>query len=78
MHKSKKWKDKLCRCIKTVRAKLPKKYGRTGKQRESAAIGICVKSVLQTKGRTLKKFRCTTGRKLITQKPIKKLDSKRQ
>ena len=72
MPKSKKWRDKLCRCIKTVRAKLPRaKYGRTERQRESAAIGICVKSVLQTKGRTLKKFRCTTRpRRLITQAPL--------
>lgn len=28
------------------------------KLRESAAIGICVKSVLQTRGKTLRKFSC--------------------
>jgi len=34
--------------------------------RESAAIAICVKSVLQTRGRTLKKFRCLGGPRLTT------------
>ena len=32
--------------------------------KEQAAIAICVKSVLQSKGRTLKKFKCRkTGKK---------------
>ena len=48
---------RLCSCIKSVRRKF----------KESAAIAICVKSVLQTKGRTIKKFSCRKG-KLQTQK----------
>jgi len=59
----------FCRCIKKVRKTVK---ARPGQKKESAAIGICVKSVLQTKGRTLKKFRCdqtkTTKRFLQTQK----------
>jgi hypothetical protein len=38
---------------------------RKGSNKESAAIAICTKSVLQTRGRTMKKYR--KGR-LITQK----------
>jgi hypothetical protein len=49
---------KFCRCIKTVR----KEKG------EKSAIGICVHSILQRKGRTLKKFRCGKKERLITQK----------
>ena len=52
---------RFCSCIKKVR--------KTLKQRtESGAIAICVKSVLQKHGRTLKKFRCK-GKKsrVITQ-----------
>ena len=42
--------NKLCRCIKKVR--------KTIKSLEKNAIGICVTSVLQTRGKTLKKFKC--------------------
>jgi hypothetical protein len=42
---------KFCRCIKQVRSSIKG-------SKESAAIAICVKSVLQTRGRTLKKFSC--------------------
>ena len=42
--------NKLCRCIKKVR--------KTIKNLEKNAIGICVKSVLQSRGKTLKKFKC--------------------
>ena len=49
---------KFCRCIKTVR----KEKG------EKSAIGICVHSILQRKGRTLKKFRCGKKERLTTQK----------
>jgi hypothetical protein len=45
---------KLCRCIKQVRNSIKPRKG----TKESAAIAICVKSVLQTRGRTLKKFSC--------------------
>lgn len=49
----------FCRCIKKVRRSVTP---RPGSNKESAAIGICVKSVLQTRGRTLRKFSCR-GRK---------------
>jgi hypothetical protein len=59
----------FCRCIKKVRKTVKVRKGsKSGK--ESAAIGICVKSVLQTKGKTLRKFQCTgkKGPDLQTQK----------
>lgn len=55
---------KFCRCIKHVRKTIKRR------PKESAAIAICVKSVLQTRGRTLRKFRCKTKPHVITQKPI--------
>lgn len=62
---------RFCRCIKSVKKTLKLRKGQRGDAaREKAAIAICVKSVLQTKGRTLKKFSCRKGSKLITQKPI--------
>ena len=39
--------EKLCRCIKKVRKTVKNKV-----------IGICVKSVLQSRGKTLKRFKC--------------------
>ena len=45
---------KLCRCIKKVDDK-----------NESRSIGICTKSVINTKGFTLGKFKCK-GKKFIT------------
>lgn len=62
---------KLCSCIKTVRNKV--RIGRrklTRKQKEKLAIGICVKSVLQTRGKTLRKFQCGEKPKLNLQ-PMK-------
>ncbi len=53
---------RFCHCIKKV--------ARTQKDREKAAIPICIKSVLQKHGRTLKKFKCRNGQKkafVITQ-----------
>lgn len=62
---------RFCRCINSVKKTLKLRKGQRGNvAREKAAIAICVKSVLQTKGRTLKKFSCRKGAKLITQKPI--------
>lgn len=64
--------QKFCDCIKKVRrtVKLRKRYG-TKKLRdaakESAAIGICVNSVLKTRGKTLKRFTCGTKPNLKTQ-----------
>lgn len=62
---------RFCKCINSVKKTLKLRRGQRGDAaREKAAIAICVKSVLQTKGRTLKKFSCRKGAKLITQKPI--------
>ena len=62
---------RFCRCIKSVKKTLKLRKGQRGDAaREKAAIAICVKSVLQTKGRTLKKFSCRKAAKIITQKPI--------
>jgi hypothetical protein len=60
----------LCRCIKKVRktVKLRRGQSKSRKDRESAAIGICVKSVIQTRGKTLKKFKCNPKPYLLTQK----------
>ena len=62
--------DRFCKCIKSVKKTIRLRPG-LGKNREGAAIAVCVKSVLQTKVKTLKKFRCrdTKTRKhfLITQ-----------
>ena len=66
---------RFCRCIKNVRKTLK---ARKGQSKESGAIGVCVKSVLQRKlaptGRTLFKFHCKTRRgtkgRVITQ-PMK-------
>jgi len=59
----------LCRCIKKVRKTVKVRPGQNKslKGREKAAIGICVKSVLQSRGKTLKKFKCTPKPYLRTQ-----------
>ena len=59
----------FCGCIKKVRktVKLRLNQKKTLKNKEKAAIGICVKSVLQTKGKTLRKFKCTPKPYLRTQ-----------
>ena len=44
----------------------------TATAREAAAIGVCVQSVLQTKGKTLKKFKCGKRMTLKTQKQKQK------
>ena len=64
----------LCHCIKkvrnTVKLRTVKQAKRTTKkEKEKAAIAICVKSVLQTKGKTLKRFKCGKKPYLLTQKP---------
>jgi len=71
---------RFCRCIKKVRKTLK---ARKGQSKESGAIGVCVKSVLQRKleptGRTLFKFHCKTRRgakgRVITQ-PMKQKGGK--
>ncbi len=63
----------FCRCIKKVRKTIKLRPGvkKTSAAKEAAAIAVCVKSVLQTKGKTLKAFRCEKKMKLTTQKPLK-------
>lgn len=56
---------KFCKCIKKVRRTFKPKKGTS----EQAAIAVCTKSVLQSRGKTLKKFSCRNG-KLITQKML--------
>jgi len=46
---TKKLLKKLCHCIKQVKKT---------RLKESAAIGICVSSVLHRRGKTIKKFSC--------------------
>jgi hypothetical protein len=40
----------------------------SSRSRESAAIAICTTSVLQTRGKTLRKFSCKKGARVMTQK----------
>jgi hypothetical protein len=56
--------SKLCSCIKKVRRKDP--VG-TRKAKAQRAIAICIKSVLHTRGKTIKRFRCKEGPKLKLQ-----------
>ena len=76
---------KFCRCIQSVRRtvkvlkkntknqKNQKARGSSLKQsKESGAIAICVKSVLGSRGRTLKRFQCGSKPKVITQPLLKK------
>jgi hypothetical protein len=56
---------KFCGCVKKVRKSVH--VSRKG-NKESAAIAICTRSVLQTRGKTLRKFSCKKGAKIQTQK----------
>lgn len=60
----------FCRCIKKVRKTIRLRPGqpKTATAKEAAAIAVCVKSVLQTRGRTLKRFKCLAEPELQTQK----------
>ena len=60
--KSRKLGSKFSRCVKSVRKTVK---ARPKSSKESAAIAICTKSVLHTRGRTMKRYR--KGR-LTTQK----------
>jgi hypothetical protein len=56
--------SRFCRCIKAVRKTVKRRPGQT---KESGAIAICVKSVLKSRGRTLKKFKCRGAKAPILQ-----------
>jgi hypothetical protein len=62
----------FCHCVKKVRKTIKLRRGQpvSRASKESAAIAVCVRSVLQTKGLTLKKVRCLPKKKmrLFTQK----------
>ena len=62
----------LCSCIKKVRKTVKVRPGqnKTKKGREKAAIGICIKSVLHSKCKTIKRFKCSPKPYLLTQKII--------
>ena len=62
---AKRLSNTFCRCIKSVRKTIKARKGST---KEQGAIAVCVKSVLQTRGRTLKKFKCGPKQRLVTQK----------
>lgn len=59
---------KFCKCIKDVRKTVK---ARPGSSKEKGAIAICVKSVLQKKGRTLKKFKCGRKARVQTQRRLR-------
>jgi hypothetical protein len=66
---SSKLASKFCRCIKKVRKTVRLRgKNKSRKAKESAAIGICTKSVVQKRGRTLKRFKCAPKPSLQTQK----------
>ncbi len=62
MRASKGMTRKFCGCIKAVRKTVKLRSGKGNAGKESAAIAICTKSVLQTKGKTLRKISCDKGR----------------
>jgi hypothetical protein len=57
--------NKFNRCVKSVRSTV---RARKGSTKESAAIAICTKSVLQTRGLTMKRYR---KKRLVTQKKFR-------
>lgn len=63
--KTRKLGNKFNRCVKSVRSTV---RARKGSNKESAAIAICTKSVLQTRGKTMKRYR---KNRLITQKKFR-------
>jgi len=54
--------QRFCKCIKKVRKTI---------KNEKGPIAICVASVLQKKGRTLKRFSCGKKGRVITQKALR-------
>lgn len=56
---------KFNQCVKSVKKTV---RARKGSNKESAAIAICIKSVLHKRGRTLKRY---TRKRLITQKKFR-------
>lgn len=66
----------FCHCIKRVRKTVKlRKQDKSSKSKrinkEKAAIGICVKSVLHSRGKSIKRFTCKKKPYLLTQKMLK-------
>jgi len=78
-HKHNTLRDRFCRCIKAVRTTIkPRNITRkaaaatataTATAKESAAIAVCVRSVLGARGKTLRKFSCRK-KQLLTKKAV--------
>lgn len=51
-------RHKFCSCVKKVKGTVKLRAG-LPKNKEGAAVAICTKSVLQTRGLTMKKVKCT-------------------
>ena len=66
--RSRRQANRFCGCIKKVKRSVTLRSGRGPAAKESAAIAICTKSVLQTRGKTLRKFSCKKGARVLTQK----------
>jgi hypothetical protein len=62
--------SKFCRCIKSVQKSVKLRSGRGKAAKEGAAIAICTKSILQSRGRTLKRIRCR-GKPMLETQPKK-------
>jgi hypothetical protein len=62
---SRKIGEKFNRCVKSVRQTV---RARPKSTKESAAIAICTKSVLHTRGLTMKRYR---KKRLVTQKKFR-------
>lgn len=56
---------RFCKCIKAVRKTIKARKGST---KEKAAIATCVKSVLHSRKRTLKRFKCGRKARVTTQR----------
>ena len=56
---------KFCKCIKSVRKTIKAREGST---KEQGAIAVCVKSMLHSKKKTIKKFKCGRKPRLTTQR----------
>ena len=62
---------RFCNCIKKVRKTIK---ARSKSTKEQGAIAVCVRSVLQSKGKTLRKFNCKNAKtpRVLTQNLLKK------
>ncbi len=58
---------KFCSCIKKVRKTLKMRDRARNGTKEQRAIAICVKSMLHSRGKTLRRFTCRNKKMLETQ-----------